>query len=102
MEVSQRTSNQNRLYWLWLGIIEQETGSNAKALHEFFKELLITPELVDAFGETQKIYKSTTDMSCKEFTTYLNYIQSFCSSEVGITLPIPEELKFKGIELLIR
>lgn len=102
VEVSQRTSNQNRLYWMWLGIIEQDTGNSTKALHEFFKELLIPPVLEEVFGETQKIYKSTTDMSCKEFTTYLNYIQSFCSSEMGLTLPIPEELKFKGIELLIR
>lgn len=100
-EVSQRSSQQNRLYWSWLNIISQHTGSSANALHEFFKDYFVSPVIEEVFGETQKMYKSTTDMSVSEFTTYMNYIQSFCSSELDLTLPIPEDLKFKGIENLI-
>ena len=31
-----RSDAQNRLYWLYLGLVEEETGNDADYLHEFF------------------------------------------------------------------
>ncbi len=96
-EVTNRTSRQNKLYWLWLGVIADETGNSTNVLHEFFKNYFIAPTIEEVFGEYHKIYKSTTDMAQKEFVSYLNLIQSFAASELAITLPVPEDLKLKGL-----
>lgn len=101
-EVSKRSSQQNRLYWSWLNIISDHTGYSSKALHEHFKELFLTPEIQEVFDEVVKVYKSTTDLSTKEFNLYLEFVQMYASENIeGINLPIPEDLKFKGIENLI-
>jgi hypothetical protein len=90
-----RSLDQNRLYWLWVACIEQETGNDKNNLHEFFT-LEFLP-LIQQMVFKKLIYKrtSTTTLDTKQFTEYLNKIQIYCSTELGLTLPNPEDVQFE-------
>ncbi len=82
-----RSVSQNNLYWLWLGVISDDTGFTTDELHGTFKSMYLT-------DHTQKIplVRSTTALNTEEFTIYLNKIQDLCREKLEITLPNPEDL----------
>lgn len=81
-----RSNQQNRYYWLFLGIIERETGQNADDIHEWAKRKFLPPRFATINGDEIKIPASTTDLNKNDFTEYLDKI----AAEVGIALPDPE------------
>ena len=89
-----RTLDQNRLYWLWLTCIAQNTGNDKDSLHEYFVWKYLQPELIQVFDKM--IYKrlSTTSLDTKKFIEYLNKIQVFANTELAIELPNPADLRF--------
>jgi hypothetical protein len=84
----QRSVNQNNLYWLYLTIIENETGDNANDLHEYFKRALLTPDFIKVRGKQYKIPKSTSRLNKLEFGEYINKIERL----TGIPVPDPNAL----------
>jgi hypothetical protein len=87
-----RTIDQNRLYWLWLSCIMDETGEHKDALHEYFKQHFLGCDEYKVFNKQQiTIPKSTATLDTKQMTEYLERIQQFASSELGIVLPNPED-----------
>lgn len=89
-----RTISQNSLYWLWLTCISHETGNEKNELHEIFMRKFLQPKIIRNFGVEFERY-TTTDMNTGEYTTYLNLIQSFAASELGIVLPDPEDRQWE-------
>lgn len=90
-----RTVSQNALYWLWLTCIMAETGNEKDYLHIFFGKKYLPKESRVLYGETVEITVSTTKLDTAQFNHYLDRIQQFASSELGIILPRPEDLYFK-------
>lgn len=85
-----RTLQQNRLYWLYLTCLEDETGNDKEDLHSFFKgKFLKTGE--GYFGE-EVITKtaSTKKLGTKRFTKYIDQIVVFAAQE-GYYLPNPKD-----------
>ena len=78
-----RSLGQNRLYWLYLGIIEDETGNTADDLHEYFKRKYLPPHLVNMFGKEVQLPATTTKLDKLAFTEYLDKI----GAESGIPIP---------------
>ncbi|MEQ1411543.1 recombination protein NinB [Acinetobacter indicus] len=113
-----RSTAQNRLYWMWLGQIERKTGQDKDSLHyEFKKKFLIYiyrrddqdfAEMCDAIArvrqsepdEYETIGKqvirlcSTTKLSVKQMTEYLNYVHDFAVVRLGVHLTVPDDLKW--------
>jgi hypothetical protein len=88
-----RTIDQNRLYWLWLSCIMDETGEHKDALHEFFKSYFLGVTENFVFDKYQVVIpNSTTKLNTKEMTDYLERVQQFANVELGIVLPNPEDL----------
>jgi hypothetical protein len=85
-----RTVSQNRLERLWLACIEAETGNDSNELHDYFKQKWIEPREVIIFGEKKLIY-STRNLNTIQFKNFLDKMQVFANSELGIILPIPED-----------
>lgn len=81
--VDKRSVDQNSFYWVYLGIIEQETGNDANAMHAFFKHKLIPSKFVTVFGETVEVEKSTTRLNKKEFSEYMEKICAL----TGVPIP---------------
>ncbi len=77
-----RSLQQNRLYWIWLTIIADETGHEPKEMHEYFRA-----EFLTCLDKKFPYVRSTTDLSVGEFTAYLNKIEFFATTELNIILP---------------
>ena len=81
-----RTLKQNALYWLFLELVERETGNDAQDLHAFFSKRLLPNKIVKIHGKKGEHdferVKSTTELSKNEFTEYMDKISSM--TEVAI------------------
>lgn len=80
-----RSLDQNRLYWAWLNIIADEVGYDSEEMHSTFKAMFLTDR-----SQTLPIVRSTTKLNKLQFMNYLNKIER-TASELGITLPNPDE-----------
>ncbi|UNW10665.1 recombination protein NinB [Acinetobacter indicus] len=113
-----RSTAQNRLYWMWLGQIEKKTGQDKDSLHyEFKKRFLIYIYRRDdqEFAETcnaiamlkqneceeyrviaEQVIRlcSTTKLSVKQMTEYLNYVHDFAVTKLHVHLTVPDDLKW--------
>ena len=83
-DIDTRSTQQNRFYWLYLGLIENDTGNNADDLHEYFKRKFLPPRFVKIMGNEIKLPASTTRLDKIQFTDYLEKI---CSES---EIPIPQ------------
>lgn len=81
-----RSLSQNKLYWMYLELIEVETGNNADDLHEYFRRTKLPPKFIKVMGQEIKIPISTTELTKQEFTEYMDKI----CAEVNIPIPDTE------------
>lgn len=84
--VRTRSLSQNNLYWMYLEIIERETGNNANDLHEYFRRVLLSPKMLKVMGKEIKVPKSTTELKKNEFS---DYMEKICA-ETGVPIPDTE------------
>ena len=89
-----RSMPQNKLYWLWINCISSETGNDQKDLHEYFSDQFLPRETFQVFGITSERPVSTTKLTTGQFSEYLDKVEVFASSELGIVLPQPQDLHF--------
>lgn len=78
-----RSDSQNAYYWLYLGVISQETGDDPNSLHEYFKRAFLPPRFIEVMGKEVKIPASTTKLNKSDMAEYLMRI----ASETNIPLP---------------
>jgi len=91
-----RTKAQNRLMWMWLGIISDDTGESPENLHEVFKLRFLGTEKIQSMGYSIEIPKSTTKLTTQEFTDYLDKIDTLMRS-IDIALPYPQDLYYEAM-----
>ena len=92
--ISTRSMSQNSLYWMYLEIIQRETGNNANDLHEYFKREFLPPVFIkiklgkelNAKEIERKIPASTKALSKTEFIDYMDRI---CSA-TNVSIPDTE------------
>lgn len=113
-----RSTAQNRLYWMWLGQIERKNGTDKDQLHyEFKKRFLIyiyrrddqefaemcdsiakvkqsEPDEYETIGKQVIRLCSTTKLSVKQMTEYLNYVRDFAVTQLNVFLTVPDDLKW--------
>jgi len=82
-----RTLDQNAFMWMYLGVIEKETGNLADDLHELFKRKFLPPIPKKILGIEFRKPASTTDLTKQEMSEYLDKISAFTE------IPIPEPIK---------
>lgn len=94
-----RSIQQNSYYWLYLGVIERETGNDAEELHELFKVKFLPARSIVIKGKTHEhevvVPRSTTSLSKVEFGEYMDKISAFTE----IPLPNPKDLEKLGFIL---
>ena len=87
-----RSIDQNRLMWLWLQCIEQETGNDKELLHLYFKDKYLPKKEIILIDEIVQIPGSTAKLNTSQFTEYLEKIRIFANTELGIELPDPDSM----------
>ena len=117
-QADDRSTAQNRLYWLQLGQISKATGNSTDRLHFAFKRMFLArilarddqgyAEMCKAVKElkTQQhpMYKtiarevtkltSTTVLNTKQFSEYLQMIEDYVLAKLNIVLMWPDDLMY--------
>ena len=113
-----RSTAQNRLYWLWLSQWSKRQGTDKDTEHLFFKkQFLARIYHRDDVGQYRNTFAAvkvlkdqkhpmyqqvadglnelitTTDASVDQFTEYLNDIHAFCNKQ-GCWLSTPDDLMY--------
>lgn len=79
-----RTKNQNATYWLWLTVIADETGHNPEEIHEYLKHKFLL-----CHDKKYPYVRSTTKLTTKEFSEYMQRIETWATEELNVSLPDP-------------
>lgn len=93
----QRSIPQNKLLWMWLNFIADETGNSKDDLKDFFSGLFLRRE-IKVNGKPSVVVSGTSTLNRKDMTQFLENIQKWCAEELGMQLPQPEELIMLGYE----
>lgn len=87
-----RTVAQNDLMWMWFACIENETGTAKDDVYNHYcKKFLSKP---DPMGEGF-INDTSSRLNTKQMTDFMMKIQADAASELGITLPVPDDRYFE-------
>jgi len=114
-----RTLDQNALYWLWLTVIEVETGNEKEHLHLLYRAKFlrfsdeyvtryIYPHIWEKIKKFVDIFQyfddlemiidaisySTTQLDTRQFTEYLENIRDHAAKNMGMHLVTLEEKGF--------
>ena len=93
--VKRRTLSQNALMWKWVDeavkIIHETTGVDKDQLHEALKRKFLEPKRFEILGEQVAVY-STKDLKTAEMSAYMNKIEAWAATELGLVLPHPGDL----------
>ena len=89
-----RSISQNDLMWMWLQCISNETGTPKDDVYMYYcKKFLM--KTVTIGNRMERIYTTSSKLNTVEMTNFLNQIQADAQTELGITLPLPEDRFFE-------
>ena len=92
-----RSVAQNKLYWKWITCVGDEIGYESDELHAIMADKFLPNEIVEYGGKEIKKDKSTSRLNTKEFTIYLEQIDRWAVTEMGIVLPGPSDLIWEAM-----
>lgn len=89
-----RSIPQNDLMWMWLTCIERETGTPKEDVYMYYckKFLMKTIQIGD---KLEHIYNTSSKLNQEQMSEFLTKIQIDALTELGITLPKPEDRFFE-------
>jgi len=83
----QRSPAQNRVYWLWIACICEETGNSKAKVHSELGSYFL-PQIEGKIGFEPV---STTILDTAQFKKYLDEVNLWANEFLGIILPNPED-----------
>ena len=92
---SRRSLDQNALHWKRLDIVRMHiadsTGQifSAEEIHDFFKAKFLPVRLVEIGGEMVKVTRTTTKLTTKEMSEFMDAIDRYCIDRLHLYLPQP-------------
>ena len=99
-----RSLAQNNLLWKWLAEIanhvRSEHGIKTDSIslkEEFQHRFLGYLDYTDSQGWKNPRIRGTSELNTSEFTEFLNQIEIYASSELGLLLPHPEDLYYEAL-----
>ena len=86
----QRSPDQNRLYWLWVACISDETGNSKEMIHHELR-MKYLPKYSGKLGVEPV---STTTLDTAQFKKYLDEVNLWANEYLGLILPNPDDKHF--------
>ncbi|HUX57171.1 MAG TPA: hypothetical protein VMV77_09360, partial [Bacteroidales bacterium] len=94
---AKRSLSQNKLYWLLITAIADETGDDRDSIHEAYKRNFLPWKEVEVKGGLSYWdVSSTPDQDTKEFTEYIDKIYRHSQEFLGLTLPRPDDKAYNS------
>ena len=90
-DTDKRSISQNALMWMWFNCIAHETGQNKTDIYDYYRMLFLTRKVI-INGKEVSVSSGTSSLDTRQFTEFLNNIQSDAATEFGIRLPTPEDM----------
>lgn len=90
-----RSIAQNDLLWMWLACIERETGTPKDEVYMYYCKRFLM-RTVTIGQKMERIYMTSSKLNTEQMTTFLNQIQADAQTELGITLPQPQDRFFEA------
>ena len=89
-----RSISQNDLMWMWFQCISNETGTPKDEIYMYYCKKFLMRTM--SIGERmERIYMTSSKLNSEQMTAFLNQIQADAASELGITLPTPQDRYFE-------
>jgi hypothetical protein len=89
-----RSIAQNDLMWMWLACIENETGTPKDEVYMYYcKKFLM--KTIRVGNRDERIYTTSSKLTKEQMTMFLSEIRMDAMTELGITLPQPEDRFFE-------
>ena len=86
----QRSIAQNDLMWLWFSCIERETRTPKDDVYMYYCQKFLSRRVT--LGERTEIGHTTSSkLNTEQMTEFLNNIQADAATELGISLPNPDD-----------
>ena len=90
-----RSIAQNDLMWMWLACIERETGTPKDDVYMYYcKKFLM--KTIRVGEKLERIYNTSSKLNTEQMKTFLDKIQHDALTELGITLPNPQDRFFEA------
>ena len=90
-----RSVDQNALMWMWFTCIQDATGTPKEDVKLYYQSKFLRKWVSLAGEAPTMVVLETSKLSTEQFTEFLNNIQADAASELGITLPTPEDRAFE-------
>ncbi len=91
-----RSLSQNSLMWMWINevaeYVHEATGQGSDEIHEFFKGQFLPRRVIEIGGVVENAPGSTKNLTKAEMSTYMDKIYAWATSEMGLLLPVPEDV----------
>ena len=91
-----RSIAQNALMWLWFTCIQRETGTPKEDVKLYYQAKFLRKWVSLAGEAPTNVVLETSKLTTEQFTEFLNNIQAEAASELGITLPSPDDLHWEA------
>ena len=89
-----RSIAQNDLMWMWMACIERETGTSKDDIYMYYcKKFLM--KTIRVGEKLERIYNTSSKLNTEQMKTFLDKIQHDAQTELGITLPNPQDRFFE-------
>lgn len=89
-----RTINQSSLMWAWFACIEENTGTSKDDIYMYYCKKFLS-HIIYVNNKEEYIYRTSSMLSTVEMSEFMTKIQADAASELGITLPIPDDRYFE-------
>lgn len=89
-----RSLNQNSLMWLWFACMEESTGMDKQTIHDIYCTKFLRRQVLYN-GEYVWTMKGTSKLTKEEMQDFMQKVQADAATELGITLPTPDDLIFE-------
>jgi hypothetical protein len=83
---AKRSPEQNNLLWALYTQMAEGTGHTAEELHEAMKRKFLPPKHIQVGEEVIAVPGSTAGLDVREFSEYVERVQEFAASELGVVL----------------
>ena len=95
-ESKRRTLSQNALMFMWIDRVVkhvvEHTGHDKDEIHDYFKDRFLPTRIVSFGDDVRQLTGSTKKLNTAEMTEYMNKIYAWATTELGLFLPVPEDL----------
>jgi single-strand DNA-binding protein len=94
-----RNIRQNKLYWMWIRCIADQTGNDSVVIHNYCKAKFLKSFIVQIGKKNKRILPSSRILDTKAFAEYMTKVQQWANSELSIRLPTPDDFGYEQFEL---